>query len=319
MAVVEVRSAQVPDLSMLSVTLQSLLGDGKGIPRHLRLRLLSVMHTPAGRAALRPMVSQPGRRRQIPSAVAPLTPVADLPIDVQVDALRSNHNDQLRDNLVEIYGDRVPQVWRAAAEQPARWSRSLGDVLADVWDGPGRDAWSRSRPALDRERRRHEDLAARGATHTLLNTLSPRIRFECGTFVLDGRVRVPLRKRKVVLAPMISAPDSMVVENSDPVAVVVGYPLSGALAGWTPAGLPDRESADPLATVIGQVRADVLRLLVLPLSMSALAAELNCAPSTATHHCNTLAAAGLVERVRQGKSILVRRTTRGAGLVELFS
>lgn len=87
----------------------------------------------------------------------------------------------------------------------------------------------------------------------------------------------------------------------------------------TPAGLPDRESSDALATVIGHVRAEILRLLPEPMSMSRLAAELNCAPSTATHHCNTLESAGLVERLRQGKSILVRRTSRGAGLVELFS
>ncbi|WP_165546508.1 hypothetical protein [Kribbella soli] len=38
-----------------------------------------------------------------------------------------------------------------------------------------------------------------------------------------------------------------------------------------------------------------------------------------THHCNTLESAGLIERVRQGKRILVRRTTRGAGPVELFT
>lgn len=317
--VVELRSALVPDLSVLSITLQTLLGDGKGIPQPLRLRLLSVMHTPAGRAALRPMVSQPGRRRQIPSAVAPLTPVANLSMETQIDALRSNHNDMLRSNLVSIYGDRIPPVWRAHAEQPARWSRALGDVLSDVWEGPGRDAWSRSRTALDRELRRHETMAERGAAHTLLNTLSPRIGFERGAFILDNRVRIPLGNRKIVLAPMISAPDSMVVENSDPVAVVVGYPLSGALACWSPAGLPIRESRDGLATVIGQVRADVLRLLTMPMTMSTLAAELNCAPSTATHHCNTLESAGLVERLRQGKSILVRRTPRGAGLVDLFS
>ncbi|MFD3401250.1 ArsR/SmtB family transcription factor [Kribbella sp. NPDC058693] len=316
---IEPRSALVPDLSMLSVALQALLGDGKGIPKLLRLRLLSVMHTPAGRAALRPMLAQPGQRRQIPSSVAPLTPVGDLSMETQIEALRSNHNDGLRSNLVEIYGDRIPQVWRAAAERPARWSRALGDTLADVWSGPGRDAWSRSRTALDSELRRHESLLDRGAAHTLLNTLSPRIRFDCGGFVLDGRVKVPVGDRKIVLAPMISAPDSVVVENSDPVAVVVGYPLPGALASWSPAGLPVRESDDALATVIGHVRAEILRRLPEPMSMSRLAAELNCAPSTATHHCNTLESAGLVERIRQGKSILVRRTTRGAALVDLFT
>ncbi|WP_329000330.1 helix-turn-helix domain-containing protein [Kribbella sp. NBC_00709] len=316
---IEPRSVLAPDLSMLSVTLQALLGDGKGIPKLLRLRLLAVMHTPAGRAALRPMVAPPGQRRQIPSAVAPLTPVSDLSMETQVDALRSNHNDQLRNNLVEIFGDRIPPVWRAAAEQPARWSRALGDALADVWSGPGRDAWSRSRAALDSELRRQESLVGRAATHTLLNTLSPRIRFDRGAFVLDERVKVPVGNRKIVLAPMISAPDSMVVENSDPVAIVVGYPLPGALASWSPAGLPVRESSDALATVIGHVRAEILRRLVLPMSMSQLAAELNCAPSTATHHCNTLESAGLVERIRQGKSILVRRTSRGASLVDIFT
>ncbi|MFI5694569.1 ArsR/SmtB family transcription factor [Kribbella sp. NPDC051586] len=316
---IEPRSVLVPDLSMLSVTLQALLGDGKGIPKLLRLRLLAVVHTPAGRAAMRPMVVQPGPRRQIPSAVAPLNPVADLPMETQIEALRSNHNDQLRNNLVEIYGDRIPPVWRAAAEQPARWSRALGDVLADVWSGPGRDAWSRSRSAIDGELRRHENLLERGATHTLLNTLSPRIRFDRDGFILDGRVKVPVGNRKIVLAPMISAPNSMVVENSDPVAVVIGYALPGALASWSPAGLPVRESSDALATVIGHVRAEILRRLVLPMSMSQLAAELSCAPSTATHHCNTLESAGLVERIRQGKSILVRRTDRGSALVDIFA
>jgi DNA-binding transcriptional ArsR family regulator len=315
----ELRSALVPDLSMLSVMLQSMLGDGKGIPKHLRLRLLSVMHTPAARAALRPMVSRPGQRRQIPSAVAPVTPVGNLAMETQVDALRSNHNDRLLDNLTEIYGDRIPPMWQSAAARPARWSRALGDVLADVWAGPGRDAWSRSRTALDRELRRHDHLAAAGAEHTLLNTLSPRIRFDGDTFVLDERVRVQVGDRKIVLAPMISAAETIVVENSDPVAVVVGYALPDGLAGWLPSGVPVRESTDGLATMIGQVRADVLRRLVVPMSMSALAAELNCAPSTATHHCNTLESAGLVERLRRGKSVLVRRTARGAGLVDLFA
>src|SRR5260370_1158687 len=86
-----------------------------------------------------------------------------------------------------------------------RSNRAPGDAFADAWSGPGRDAWSRSRPALDRELRRHENLVARGATHTLLNTLSPRIQFDRGRFVLDGRVQVPVGNRKIVLAPMISA------------------------------------------------------------------------------------------------------------------
>ncbi|MEV5967228.1 helix-turn-helix domain-containing protein [Kribbella sp. NPDC051952] len=315
----EPQGVLVPDLSMLSVTLETLQGESGSIADPLRLRMLSLMHTPSGRAALRPMVTPPGQRRQIPSAVAPLTPTGDLSIATQVDALRSNHNDRLRANLIEIYSDRIPAVWRAAAERPARWSRSLGDVLADVWNGLGHDAWNRSRPAIDRELRRQEDLAGRGAADALYNTLSPRIGYADDAFVLDGRVRVPVNGRRIVLAPMISAPDSMVVENNDPVAVVIGYPLPGALANWTRPARAVQEIDDPLATVVGRFRADVLRNLDHRTTMSALAARLNCPPSSLTHHCNTLESAGLVERVRQGRSIAIHRTARGAALLDVFS
>ncbi|MFI5694802.1 ArsR/SmtB family transcription factor [Kribbella sp. NPDC051586] len=315
----EARGVLVPDLSMLSVMLETLLGDSGDIPKPLRLRMLSLMQTPSGRAALQPMVSPPGHRRQIPSAVAPLTPTGDLSIERQVDALRSNHNDLLRGNLIEIYQGRVPAAWRTAADRPARWSRALGDVLSDVWNGLGRGAWNGSRPAVDRELRRQEKLVTYGATDTLFNTLSPRIGYADGAFLLDGRVRVPVNGRQIVLAPMISAPGSMVVEIADPIAVVIGYPLPDALAGWTGSARFLRPFEDPLAAVVGHTRADVLRKLHQQTTMSLLAAEVNCAPSTLTHHCNILEGAGLIARIRQGRMITIHRTTRGSALLDVFS
>jgi DNA-binding transcriptional ArsR family regulator len=317
--VTEAQGILVPDLSILSMTLQTLLGADGGVASPLRLRMLSLMHTPSGRAALRPMVMPPGQRRQVPSAVAPLMPTGDLSIEMQVDALRSNHGDRLRVNLAEIYQDRIPATWRTAAERPARWSRSLGDVLSDVWNGLGRDAWNRSRPAIDRELRRQEKLVACGAVHTLLNTLSPRIGYAQGAFLLDGRVRVPVNGRRIMLAPMISAPASMSVENADPVAVVIAYPLPDSLAHWTGPARAIQELEDPLAAVIGRFRADVLRNLHQQTTMSLLAAALNSAPSTLTHHCNILEGAGLVERIRQGRTIAIHCTARGSALLDVFS
>lgn len=315
----DMQGVLVPDLSMLLMTLQTLLGECGGIADPLRLRMLSLMHTPSGRAALRPMVAPPGQRRQIPSAVAPLTPTGNLPLETQIDALRSNHKDQLRANLIEIYHHRIPVAWRAAAEHPARWSRSLGDVLAAVWNGLGHDAWDRSRQAIDREFRRQETLAARGALDTLFNTLSPRIRYADGTFLLDGRVRVPVDGRRILLAPMITTTDSMVVESADPVAVLVGYPLPGSITHWTgPArGVPGVEN--PLDAVVGRIRADILRRLHQQTTMSRLAADLNCAPSTLTHHCNALESAGLVERIRHGRTMVIHRTDRGSALLDVLS
>jgi len=41
-------------------------------------------------------------------------------------------------------------------------------------------------------------------------------------------------------------------------------------------------------------------------------------PSAATHHVNALQAAGLVERHRRGRNVLVDRTARGEALLELY-
>jgi DNA-binding transcriptional ArsR family regulator len=255
----------------------------------------------------------------MPSAVAPLTPVGDLPIEAQIAALRANHGDRLRDDVARLYPDRIPAVWEPALDDPAGWSRAFGDVVSDVWSAVGKDAWQRSRPVLDSEFRRIGMSVARGDHRALFNALSPRISYVENAFLLDRRVRVPVDGRQIVLAPMISAPGSMVVERDDPTAVIIGYAVPRSLQWWDAGPVETTGTHDALAAVIGRGRADLLRRLDRQATMSQLAADLGCAPSTVTHHCASLEAAGLIERVRRGKTIWVWRTPRGSELLDLFN
>jgi DNA-binding MarR family transcriptional regulator len=62
-----------------------------------------------------------------------------------------------------------------------------------------------------------------------------------------------------------------------------------------------------------------LRVLAHPMTMTELAGRLHCAPSTATYHCNSLEASGLLVRDRQGSVIWTMRTTRAERLIDLLT
>jgi DNA-binding MarR family transcriptional regulator len=98
--------------------------------------------------------------------------------------------------------------------------------------------------------------------------------------------------------------------------VWIGYPLPGVGRLWDDA--PQRPAADRLAVVLGSLRATILRSAGRPLTMSELAAVLCCSPANATHHCRPLVEAGLLERRRHGKNVLIIRTETGDAFTDLL-
>lgn len=82
--------------------------------------------------------------------------------------------------------------------------------------------------------------------------------------------------------------------------------------------MPTAVNEDALTTLLGPVRAEMLRLLAEPVTMGSLARVLGTGPSSATYHCGQLVAAGLVARRRTGKAVSVQRTQLGEALIGLF-
>ncbi len=79
-------------------------------------------------------------------------------------------------------------------------------------------------------------------------------------------------------------------------------------------------SADPahpgaLGHLIGRTRADLLADLETPATTTQLSRQHRLALGTTGHHLSALRAAGLVARVRDGQSVIYRRTTLGDALV----
>jgi len=74
-----------------------------------------------------------------------------------------------------------------------------------------------------------------------------------------------------------------------------------------------------LGPVMGPVRAQILLALERPLTIAELARLSRLAPSALAHHCERLAAAGLVQREKLGDEAWISRTSRGMGMVALFT
>jgi DNA-binding transcriptional ArsR family regulator len=99
------------------------------------------------------------------------------------------------------------------------------------------------------------------------------------------------------------------------VCLAIRYPVPEGWRGFDPDAAPPTS----LAALVGAQRALILTHLERPATSGELARLLHGVPSVASHHVRALERAGLVTRVREGRSVTVRRTARGTDLVALYS
>jgi DNA-binding transcriptional ArsR family regulator len=115
------------------------------------------------------------------------------------------------------------------------------------------------------------------------------------------------------LHPLV-APDSAAGWTDDygDVCLAIRYAVPVAERGF--------EASPPasLEALVGPQRARILVHLERPAPAGELAELLRGVPSMATHHLRALERAGLVTRMREGRSVTVRRTARGSALVDLY-
>jgi DNA-binding transcriptional ArsR family regulator len=105
-------------------------------------------------------------------------------------------------------------------------------------------------------------------------------------------------------------------------ALLIGYPVPGlGRVGGREGGRPSPADAqtDALDAVLGKVRGEILRYLAHTPTVTELARHLRISLSTATYHCQHLAAAGLLHRERYGREVRLLPTERGTALREVLS
>jgi DNA-binding transcriptional ArsR family regulator len=204
--------------------------------------------------------------------------------------------------------------WREAERDPARWLRRYVASLLRAWKGFA-PIWQQARPVLDREVERVGMATALDAQLELLDGLIDDAAVRDGHWRVtcsfdQGRLRFP--HSGLVLLPLVAGRRTSIFATVNDIIGSVSYPVPGVLA------LEPAEPPPALEALLGVPRTRVLRALAAPTTIGSLAQALRAVPSAATHHVGALEAAGLVERDRRGRHVLVRRTERGEALLALY-
>jgi DNA-binding transcriptional ArsR family regulator len=302
--------AMSPQQSVVSLLLQASSGQWGGAPAGLLTEVGKALR-PRARFAVQPFTA-PGFV-YVPDCSMPIPPLADTSVTQQARRLRDLPAEVLTGELAASGDNRFPPGWQAVGEQPRRWLNSMADASLDTW-AVMEPRWRAAGPLLDREIRRIGTAAVRGGLWALLNSLHPRLTYRDGvlTLAVPFDQCFPLGRRRLVLVPMISGSELLLVNFEGDEACYVGYPVRQPGPGAR------AEANGALALVLGPLRAAAMRALRQPLTVGELAVAVQCAPTTATYHVHLLAAADLVACERRGSSVLVSRTVRGHELVDLL-
>ncbi|MFJ6996634.1 winged helix-turn-helix domain-containing protein [Streptomyces sp. NPDC003090] len=213
-----------------------------------------------------------------------------------------------------------PPAWRGLMDDPRGFLAAYALVVDAVTDAVA-PRWRKAGPLLSRETERVGAAVVTGAVDALLGTLPAPVRYEEGRMRLTHSCGVEsMAGRPLVLMPLVAGFTSGMygVDRDD--AVWFAYPVPGL--GHLESGQPGEAApaeADPLGLVLGPVRSQILRRLLLRPTLGRLSRELSLSPSTLTYHCDQLAAAGLLHRERRGRHVVVTATPRGTALTRLLT
>jgi DNA-binding SARP family transcriptional activator len=308
----EVRVALDPFVSTLALTIGA-LGRRRAAAQPWRRRILAML-SPPGVTAMLPMTAPD--YSVAPNCVTPLNPVREVPLRVQVEWLHSMPEDDLLSDIHSAF-ETPPPHWRSALERPRNWLHAYANAIADAWRSV-EPLWVMAQPMLEREVMRVGAAAVRGGLDLILDRLHPASQF--GNNVL--RIRDPepasfeLAGRPLVLVPMLSGVQALICNLDRTDAVWIAYPLPRP---GNHAETDRRAASGPLEALTGPLRAQILRAVERPRTMSDLSTLLRLAPNALAYHCERLAAAGLVQREDKGRETWITQTGRGARMVALFT
>ncbi|WAU82950.1 winged helix-turn-helix domain-containing protein [Streptomyces sp. Qhu-G9] len=266
---------------------------------------------------LRPLFAR--EYSMVPDCLTPTAPLWETDLAVQLEQLAEVSPHLLLRELEADFAGTVPRQWRSVVDRPKAFITAYTAILRAAWEAFG-PAWTQAGSLLAREAERVGIAAVSNALPPVLAGLGHRVRFSEQTLYVPDPYPETFERgtRPVVLVPMVSGNGASVFSFDRPDAVWFGYPVPALSTLWTSFREPD-ERKDSLQLVVGTLRAEILRELVRPSTMGRLASTLSCTPATMTYHCGQLESAGLVSRERQGQHVWVRRTSRGAALVDLLT
>ncbi|MEU5973979.1 helix-turn-helix domain-containing protein [Streptomyces sp. NPDC047315] len=308
---------------------------------------LSALHLPWRRAVLAQLrvrersraldvdllMSLVAQRRTLPDFLTPRPETFAPAFDDELARVRATSPEVVRRDLLAAHApDPLPEPLRAVAVADAaavddgcgavaRLRDAVCELLRQYWDVALAPHWPRMRLLLEADMTYRARQLAKGGARLLFADVHPNLRWSDGVLHVSrvrGAYRSAASGRGLLLVPSVFAhkPAPPVGRDEPP---LLFYPSRGVGTLWTaaddgPAGAGEAPS-DALVALIGPPRARLLLLLAEPLPTAELARRLRVTPSAVSQHLRVLYGSGLLNRARDGRSVLYRRSALGDRLL----
>lgn len=251
----------------------------------------------------------------------PSGPAPDFAAELAV--LRATDPALLRPGFEETYlplGEPVPRVLAAGLDRPDRLLAAVADALEEYWHTCLQpDWWPRARSVLQADVAYRARILAEHGADALFTGINDSLSWADGVFTVrkygpfsELPTDIPVGGRRLLLTPSCFAAGISTMISGDALPRIV-YGTRGLA---TLAEQVDPAAPRALEKLLGAPRARLLVLLAEPASTTELAHRLNVTPAAVSQHLAVLAAAGLLERTRQGRHVRYRQSDLGAALGE---
>ncbi|MEV4096526.1 ArsR/SmtB family transcription factor [Streptosporangium saharense] len=194
----------------------------------------------------------------------------------------------------------------------------LADALALAWDILIAPHWDRFKAILEQEILQRGSRLALAGWAQAVGEITPEVRWyaddTCGHLEILGQQQTGhyrLNGQGFLWIPSIFAPFAFQLDAPWPYALIYSSP--GIATAWESEDVRPNEALERL---LGRSRATVLQALSAPGTTTQLVARLGMSLGSVGDHLSVLRGAGLVIRMRLGRSVIYRRTPIGDALAE---
>ncbi|HSL10529.1 MAG TPA: DUF5937 family protein [Actinomycetota bacterium] len=252
-----------------------------------------------------------------------LTPPPETPFpefEEELERVVSTPRETVRTEI-ELLRDEMGGTLGPGAERmlddPDRWLVVLGEQMQRYWKLTLEAHWPRIRALHEGDVMYRARTLALGGAQALFADLHPAIAWADGVLEIDKGYDAEIRPAGdgLLLIPVVFDWPGVATLWGRGWQATLSYSPRGIADLWEPQAPPRTGAMDEL---IGGTRADILRVLDVPMTTSELATRLHLTPAAVSQQLGLLRRAGVVEAHRQGRGVYSTLTPTGRKLLELL-
>lgn len=308
-------------LSPLSETVQLLMAASAGtVPRPLRAPLRETVATHRLDLLAALLQVQPGSGHYVPDFLTPVPPRFENSVAEELHAVATTPTWRVAGELAVTADGRIAKIVGRALSPRLRQALDAGEAqiadrlageLEQVWTHVLAPQWPRLRARMEADiAQRLRTVAEHGFAATI-DSLDPTVDWHDGALRFHTGFEAEVRERAMLFLPSVftsrasCAVDPVVPFDAGCVGVdlalrrtaMLAYPVARQGPG-TPSEPPRR------GELIGRTRARILAAVASPATTGEVAGRLRLSQSTVSYHLQILHRAGLVQRVRDARTVL---------------